>query len=212
MGFSGALIGFPPTVIVSQQAVNEFSKNPLVYKTSIRYQEEYDEETESKLLGIIEQSPCAKDFSYDSKIKEMESIEKAQGNMMEIGLGMVFILAFIGILNYVNTIVGNIRSREVEISVMESIGMTGTQVKKMLITEGLLFAGGSLLITASAGLAATYFLYQSMNYRCIPFQIPLLPMLGASAAILLVCTMIPVLSYEKLEKRGSVVERIRGFE
>lgn len=132
--------------------------------------------------------------------------------MMEIGLGMVFILAFIGILNYVNTIVGNIRSREVEISVMESIGMTGTQVKKMLITEGLLFAGGSLFLTASAGTAVTYFLYQSMNYRDIPFKIPLLPMLGATAAILLVCTVIPVVSYGKLEKRGTVVERIRGFE
>ena len=95
---------------------------------------------------------------------------------------------------------------------MESIGMTGTQVKKMLITEGLLFAGGSLFLTASAGTAVTYFLYQSMNYRDIPFKIPLLPMLGATAAILLVCTVIPVVSYGKLEKRGAVVERIRGFE
>jgi len=51
-----------------------------------------------------------------------------------------------------------------------------------------------------------------MNYRDIPFKIPLLPMLGATAAILLVCTVIPVVSYGKLEKRGAVVERIRGFE
>ncbi len=210
--YTGALIGLPPTVIVSEHALHEFTESPLVYKTSIRYQKEYDEETESQLTAMIEQNPYADDFSYESKIKEKESIEKAQGHMIEIGLGMVFILAFIGILNYVNTIVGNIRSREVEISVMESIGMTGTQVKKMLITEGLLFAGGSLFLTASAGTAVTYFLYQSMNYRDIPFKIPLLPMLGATAAILLVCTVIPVVSYGKLEKRGAVVERIRGFE
>ena len=210
--YTGALIGFPPTVIVSQQAVNEFTENPLVYKTSIRYQKEYDEETESKLTAMIQQSQFADDFSYESKIKDKKSIEKAQGHMMEIGLGMVFLLAFIGILNYINTMVGNIRSREVEISVMESIGMTGKQVKKMLIMEGLLFAGGSLFITSTAGLAATYFLYQSMNYRDIPFQIPLLPVLGVSAAILLICSIIPVISYGKLAKRGSVVERIRGFE
>lgn len=203
------LIGYPPTVIVSQQALREFSENPLVYKVGIRYRQEYDEETENRLISMMEQSPYHKDFSYDSKKKAADEVKKEQGNMMEVGIGIALILAFIGILNYINTIVGNIQTREVEISVMESIGMTGKQVRKMLMIEGILFAAGSLCITGTLGVAVTYVLYQSLNYRQISFAVPVLPVLGAAALVVLVCVVIPLFSYRKLEKKGSIVERSR---
>ena len=85
-------------------------------------------------------------------------------------------------------------------------------MKNMLVLEGFFYARGAPAVTGTVGTAVTYILYQSMNYRDIPFQIPLLPVLGVSAAILLICSIIPVISYGKLAKRGSVVERIRGFE
>lgn len=210
--YRGVLTGNAPTVIVSSRVLREFSEEPYVFKVSLRYRQEYDEETEAELQAMVENSGYAKNISCESKLEEMKTVKKAQGNMMEVGLGIVLILALIGILNYVNTLVGNIRSREMEISVMESIGMGAKQVRRMLVLEGLLFAGGSLFVTWTAGLAVTYVLYQSMNYRKIPFEVPVLPMAGAMAFVVLVCAAVPLAAYRSMEKKGTVVERLRGID
>lgn len=210
--YSGILLGTAPTVIVSNRVLREFSEEPFVYKVSLRYRQEYDSWAEEEVLSIIRESAYPKDISRESKLEELKRVKKAQGNMMEVGLGIVLILALIGIMNYVNTLVGNIRSREVELSVLESIGMTGKQARRMLVLEGLLFAGGSLCVTWTAGLAVTYYLYQSMNYRDIPFRIPMLPVSAAMVSVVLVCAAVPLISYHSMEKKGSVVERIHGAE
>ena len=102
--YSGPMLGYPPTVIVSDAVVREFIPAPVVYKTGIRYAEEYDEQTEQEVLDLLRSSPDAKDFSWESKLESMQEVERAQGNMREVGIGIALILALIGILNYVNTV------------------------------------------------------------------------------------------------------------
>ncbi|MDO5784750.1 MAG: ABC transporter permease [Eubacteriales bacterium] len=206
------LSGTTPTMIVSDRFVKGIVDHPYVSKVSVQYQEEYDEATEKDMMGMMEASPYQKDFDYNSKIESMEEVKAAQGNMMGVGIGIALVLAFIGMMNYLNASVGNIHSRQVELSVMESIGMTGKQVRQLLIREGLLYVGASLVVTFTLGLGATYVLYQSMNYRGIPFAIPILPIAAAVLLIALLCIAIPLAAYRSMEKNGSLVERIRGFE
>lgn len=206
------LLGTVPTLIVSDRFVKGIVDHPYVSKVSVLYQEEYDQATETDIMGMIQASPYQKDFNYNSKIESMEEVKAAQGNMMGIGIGIALVLAFIGMMNYLNASVGNIQSRQVELSVMESIGMTGKQVKQLLIREGLLYVGASLVMTFTLGLGVTYVLYQSMNYRGIPFTVPILPIAAAILLIALLCIAIPLAAYHSVEKNGSLVERIRGFE
>ena len=210
--YAGALIGYPPTIIVSDRVAEDFIPNAFVYKTGIRYEEEFDQKAEEDMFALLQADTYAEDFSWESKIEEMEMVKKAQGNMMEVGIGIVLILAFIGLLNYLNTVTGNIQSRQVELAILESVGMTERQVTKMLMLEGILFAGCSLLLAATVGTGITYWLYQSMNYRNIAFSVPVLPVLGMTIFIILVCIEIPLGARYFLAKKGSVVERIRGFE
>lgn len=206
------LLGTTPTLIVSDRFVKGIVDHPYVSKVSVLYQEEYDQATETDIMGMMQESPYQKDFNYNSKIEDMEEVKAAQGNMMGIGIGIALILAFIGMMNYLNASVGNIQSRQVELSVMESIGMTGKQVKQLLIREGLLYVGASLVMTFTLGLGVTYVLYQSMNYRGIPFAVPILPIATAILLIALLCIAIPLAAYRSIENNGSLVERIRGFE
>lgn len=199
-----ALLGYPPTIIVSENVVKEFADEPIIYKIGIRYQEEYDAKTEAAILSVLDAGPHGKDYSYESRIEMKREVEKAQGNMMEIGIAIALILALIGIMNYVNTFVGNIRSRRVEIAVLESIGMTGRQVKKMLILEGLLYAGGAWVITGIAGTAVTYKIYQSMNYAGTGFVIPAVPCACAAVISLLICVSVPAAAYRDIERKGIV--------
>ena len=204
-----ALLGYPPTMIVIDQAVSDFAKNPIIFKAGIQYEEEFDEKTEAAVENILRESPDASDFSWESKIQLAEIVEKAQGHMIEIGFGIVLILAVIGMMNYVNTSVGNIQSRRKEISIMESVGMSERQVKKMLIWEGVFYTGGVMLLTLTAGLGITYAIYQSVNYMGAGFWFPVIPFLIACILLLAVCIAVPLLAYRQLEKSGSLVERIR---
>ena len=90
----------------------------------MKYTREYDRNTEKEILKLLEENVNAKDFSWDSKIEEADEIKNAQGDMPQIGMGIVLILAFIGIMNYINTFVANVQNRMTEFSIMESIGMT----------------------------------------------------------------------------------------
>ena len=219
--YSGPMLGFPPAVIVSDKTLETFSQeafaqgagNALTYvsKFSARYDESYDAETEEAVLSCIEKSPHANDFSYSSKIQELKNVEAAQGNMMEVGIGVALILAFIGILNYINTVVGNIQNRQMELAILESVGMTQKQMNRMLVLEGVFFAAGSLAFTGTVGLGITYVVYQSMNYMGAGFMVPILPVIFMILFILGVCIVIPVVSRYVVTKNGSVVERIRGI-
>lgn len=207
--YTGPLPGVTPTIIVSSRALENFTVSSFIYKTSILYQEEYDEAVEKEILTLIKENPHAEDLSFESKIEEKQEIEKTQGNMPAVGAGIVFILAFIGIMNYFNTVVGNVQSRQRELAVLESVGMTGRQRNTMFLIEGILYTAGSLAVTLTVGMAATYGLYQSMNYRGIPFAFPVHILVAAAALMLGICGGIPIVMYEKLEKKGTVAERIR---
>lgn len=204
-----SLLGFPPTMIVIDDAVKAFTEKPIVFRVGIRYAEEYHKETEEAILSNIEESPNKTDFSWDSKIKQAENVKAAQGHMMEIGFGIVLILGIIGVMNYINTSVGNMQSRQKEISIMESVGMTERQVKKMLVWEGIFYTGGVLFLTLTVGIGITYAIYQTMNYMGAKFWFPALPFLGATLILFVVCIVVPVWTYQKIEKSGSLVERIR---
>lgn len=204
-----SLLGFPPTMIVIDDAVKAFTEKPIVFRVGIRYAEEYHKETEEAILSNIEESPNKTDFSWDSKIEQAENVKAAQGHMMEIGFGIVLILGIIGVMNYINTSVGNMQSRQKEISIMESVGMTERQVKKMLVWEGIFYTGGVLFLTLTVGIGITYAIYQTMNYMGAKFWFPALPFLGAALILFVVCIVVPVWTYQKIEKSGSLVERIR---
>lgn len=201
-----------PMVIVSNQWLEEKASEPHVSKINIQYEKEYDKQAEELVLSRMNSGPHSRDFSYESRIEGMENLKKAQGNMMGVGIGIVLILAFIGIMNYINTVFGNVANRQTAFSIMESVGMTEKQVKGLLMREGLIYAAGVLLVTGTAGFGVTYLCYQALNYMQIPFQVPVCPVLSAAAVTGLVCLIIPLISYRLVAKGRPLVERIRKFD
>ena len=207
-----AILGYPPTIITSDQVVKNFANESITLKIGVKYTKEYDRNIEKEILKLLEANGKEKDLSWDSKIEEADEIKNAQGYMPQIGMGIVLILAFIGIMNYINTFVANVQNRMTEFSIMESIGMTPRQLLLMLIKEGILYAGGAWMVTLTVGMGVTYVIYQSMNYRKVPFSIPLLAILVAAVVSFLVCIVVPAVTWLILEKNGSLVQRIKGIE
>lgn len=203
------LNGLAATVIVSSGYLHRLEPKPYRQKLEITFDEEYDKATESRVLEAVEESPYYSDIDISSKIDSMENIKESQGRMMEFGVGIVIILALIGIMNYVNTVSSNIQNRLGELAVLESIGMTKNQMKKMLVREGLLFAGISLILSSTLGVGATYVIYQSVNYLRVGFYFPFLPVLGVYLLVIVVCIGIPLILYHYIVRGKSSIERLR---
>lgn len=207
--YMSPLLGDPPIIIISDQVLKEFIPKCYVSKASIRYETEYDEDAEQEVLTQIQNSPDADDFSYESKIEELKYVEKSQGDMMGIGMGITFILAFIGIMNYVNTMIGNIQTRKGELAILESIGMTEKQIVKLVMLEGAVYALGSLLLTGIIGSGITYGIFQSMNYRNIRFYIPLAPAVIMIILTISICVIVPWIAWKRMAKGMSIIEEIK---
>ncbi|WP_429147846.1 FtsX-like permease family protein [Anaerotaenia torta] len=60
--------------------------------------------------------------------------------MLVLGGGVALVIALIGILNFVNVMSVSVMVRKRELAILESIGMSRKQVRRMLASEGLGYA------------------------------------------------------------------------
>ena len=149
-------------------------------------------------------------LDYRSKQSYIDEFSGTQSTYLLVGGLLSFILALIGILNFINAIITSIRSRRQELAVLQSVGMTGKQLKQMLMGEGVFYILFTALLTLTFGSLLTYALmlaienvigYFSYHFIIAPILV-IIPILFVLAAV------IPVISYMQM-CRHSVVDRLR---
>ena len=68
--------------------------------------------------------------------------------------GVYLLLAFLfvfSMVNLVNTLMTNLLARQQELGILQSVGMTGKQVSRMLIAECLWYAGVTVFLSVGIG-------------------------------------------------------------
>lgn len=120
------------------------------------------------------------------------------------------ILALIGILNFVNAVVTSIISRKRELAMMNAVGMTGRQLKAMLMWESvhyaILTAICSLIIGTLFSLCVVNAIAGEMFFFTYHFSVA--PILVCVPILLLLSAVIPTVSYRVICSE-SVVDRLR---
>lgn len=152
-------------------------------------------------------------YNYESRKKEEEEFNDFRNMFMMVGSGAALIVGMVGILNFLNAILTAIMARKHEFAVLQSVGMTGKQLNRMLITEGMVFAGSSIVITliltvvmgplASSVLEGMFWFFS--------YHFTVTPILLIAPVFLVIGAVIPFVSYHYVAKR-SVVERLREAE
>ena len=201
-----------PSLIVSRKYLEELSADPVVLSLNIKYEQASDEATERTIMEILSASPYDNDLTVTSRLEDLRTIREAQGSMQEIGTAIALLLLLVGALNYVNTMASGIQNRKLTFSIMESVGMSPGQIRRLLIREGCLYAFFSILITLTVGTAVTYICFRSMNYMGVPFSVPILPLLSGMLLVFVLCIAAPLLSYRRLSDGRPVAERLRMYE
>ena len=152
-------------------------------------------------------------YDYESKATYAAEFEGLRSMFLIVGGALSFIVGLVGVLNFFNAILTGIITRRREFAMLQSIGMTGSQLERMLICEGLLYALGAVALSLALTLAlaplvsstvGSLFWFFSYRFTAAPIALvaPVFALLGA---------LLPLLSYRRAA-RQSIVERLRDVE
>ncbi len=152
-------------------------------------------------------------YDYESRKTEEEEFYAFRDMFMMVGSGAALIVGMVGILNFVNAILTGIMARKREFAVLQSVGMTGKQLNRMLITEGMVFAGSSVVITLILTIVMGPLASDVLEgmFWFFSYHLTVTPILAVAPVFLLLGAVIPLCSYRYVAKR-SVVERLREAE
>ncbi|WP_170948008.1 FtsX-like permease family protein [Paenibacillus sp. 7516] len=154
------------------------------------------------------------DLSEELSIKSREDYKKELGGFIRvfqtIGYSLSIVIAMIGILNYINTVLTGVISRRNEFAILESIGMTKKQAKKVLVYEGFYIVLLTILFTSTIGVLITYAVSKSIteSISFTVFQMSYFPFIFTLPVLMIISYTVTLLAYKTLTK-VTIVERLR---
>ena len=149
-------------------------------------------------------------FDYESKATYQAEFDGFRSMFLTLGGVLSGIIALIGVLNFVNAVLTGILTRRHEFAVLQAIGMTDRQLRRMLMLEGLYYTGLALAVSLvlsvtvgpviGAGCSSVFWFF-TYRFTILPIALllPVFALLGA---------LIPAVS-GRAAAQYSVVERLR---
>ncbi len=152
-------------------------------------------------------------YDYESKKSYEDEFNSFRQSFRLLGGALSFIVGLVGILNFLNAILTGIASRRREFAVLQSVGMTGGQLNRMLVFEGLAYALGAVVFSLALSLAlgpfigsafADMFWFFTYRFTVTPIFViaPLFAALGIAVPLIV----------HRITAKKSIVERLREAE
>lgn len=150
------------------------------------------------------------DLNYESTKFFVEEFNGFRNMFALLGGTLSAIIAVIGVLNVFNAILTGITSRRRELAMLQSIGMTAKQLRRMLVIEGLLYTLGAVALAAVLVLAISPFAGEAVGglFFWFSYRPTYWPLAVAAPVFAAVGVLIPLASVHRMQ-RNSVVDRLR---
>ena len=152
-------------------------------------------------------------YSYESKQTYVDEFEGFRGMFLTLGGVLSFIIGLVGGLNFVNAVLTGILTRKREFAVLQSVGMTGKQLKTMLVYEGLYYTllAMALSLVLSLVLGPLAGNVVSSLFWFFTYRFTVLPVLLVLPVFLILGALVPLAVYRSAA-RFTIVERLRETE
>ena len=150
---------------------------------------------------------------YESKDLARKDFQGFQQMFLLLGGALCAIVSIVGILNFFNAILTGILARKREFAMLQAVGMTGKQLKKMLMEEGLIYAGTTVLISLVLILAMeplTGRMLESM-FWFFEYHFSVTAVFVTAPVFLFLGVALPLAVYRSIAKL-TIMERLRETE
>ncbi|MEZ3485527.1 MAG: ABC transporter permease [Lachnospiraceae bacterium] len=199
-------------LIMAKEAVDRMSGYNSSEAFHVYADKEYDPELEKALADIVDASGRIQMRTWQEEFDEWNTVMPVMAGACYAFLG---ILAVISVMNLINTMVNSVHVRKKELGMMQAIGMSDSQLMKMLQLEGLFYTAGTLVISVGGGSLLGYpvFLYARENslMEIRNYHYPAVAACAVSVVLLLLQIILAV-GIARSVRKNSLIERIRFSE
>jgi len=125
--------------------------------------------------------------------------------------GFMIVIALIGITNIFNTITTNMTLRKREFAMLQSIGMTKKEFKRMIKLESIFYCAKALIIGIPIGCILSYIIFKALmsGDLIIKYSLPIGAITISIIAVVLLISTIMRYSINKINK-NNIIETIRN--
>ena len=199
--------GTAPELYISQTALRELFPQYRVFRVAFDTDGQQDESILQELKLI---TASRSNIDVISRYERREEMRDYLITAKVLGTGLSVILLLVGVMNFVNTMVVNVNTRRYELAILESVGMTKRQIKRMLSMEGCYYWGVSIFLVATVGTAiytVLFMIFSQVAFYAV-FSYPVIPLVLVAGMVLLICFMVPRWTY-KADIQHPLMERLK---
>lgn len=179
------------------------------------YSFDAEDDKEAQIQAFLENYTTVQEptMHYQSKQYWTEQFYGLSDLVLLVGGFLSLVIGVIGVLNFVNSILTGIVTRQREFAMLQAIGMTGRQLNKMLVLEGLYYAGATICFSLVLGciFSQTVLRILTGSMWFMRYHFVIMPMLLVFPVLVLLGILVP-LAAMNIGKKESVVERLRRTE
>lgn len=152
-------------------------------------------------------------YDYESRASYVDEFEGFRGMFLTMGGALSLIIGLVGVLNFVNAVLTGILTRKRELAVLQSVGMTGTQLKTMLVYEGLYYTVLALLVSLVMTVCLGPLVGNAVSsvFWFFTYRLTVVPIAVILPIFLALGALVPLWTYRAVSKR-TIVERLREAE
>ncbi|MBE5864169.1 MAG: FtsX-like permease family protein [Lachnospiraceae bacterium] len=189
-------------VILPESEWNFFSEGGNAMNLLIKVRDGQYEAVRENLQALTDR----KGLVLRTKQDCLEEFRELQQTLSVVGGAMTVILAVIAVMNFVNATVTGVISRKKELVVMQAVGMTGKQVKQMLIWEGVTYAFWTIVSSMAAGLPLAWLIMSGLEKESafFTYHFTVMPLLICAPVLLAIAFAVPLISFRWVARGNTV--------
>lgn len=203
----------PNVIFVSEAGMERLTQEAIISGIGVDIKDMSELEQIDRELQSVNSTLTASEWQFNSPVAELETFDQMFYSINLLGNGAAILLIVLGLINFVNVMLTGVIARKNEFAIMESIGTTKKQIRKILTLEGGIYALISTLLIMTLGNAFLLLVADAVpniaNYA--KFEYPVSLVVCLIAAIFVICLSVPAIVY-KATSNETVIERLHNFE
>jgi len=203
---------YPGSIVIPSSVIDNMADNNITNSYEIIAEKGKSKSIENRLKSLVKDQEVLRYTGYNEKV---ELWENTIAIMSKVCYAFMIIIAGVGVMNLINTMINSVYSRRRELGIMQAIGLSDKQLLKMFQMEGMFYTVGTLVITLGLGNIAGYamFLYAKENHilNIKIYNYPLIPTLILIITVILIQFMLTY-AISRNFKKQSLIDRVRFSE
>lgn len=207
---SGVSVGMPSGLYVSEKLMNKIAPEANNVYINIDTSKDNEKKVYNALKNINAKNSTA-NYDFESQIDAKKEFRVMTLTLKVFVTGISGMLLIIGILNFINVMLTNVYNRKMELTVMESIGMTKKQLRSMLIVEGICYAViiSGLILTVGSLIMNIIGKYTEKIADYATYSYPVNTVILLMIILFAVCITVPTVVFKNTSKQ-TIADRLKN--